>query len=136
MLAHRTGYAIADLIILVAVILQGVSFGINPNTTAAINTLALLGIAIIGAWTAHKTSAIKKVADATHILTNSAMGAQLLANVQNLQAMAVLAHRFAENGNAADIAAAVAIDVRVEEAKAKYQDHVKRQAIVDATANL
>jgi len=132
MLPQRTGLVVADLIVIGAVVLQGVSFGINPNTAAAINSLAILGVAVITAWTASKAAAIKKVADATHILTNSAMGAQLLANVQNLQAMAVLAHRFAENNNASDIAAAAAIDVRVEEARAKYQEHVKRQAVVDA----
>ena len=130
---HRTGYAVADMVIMGAMVLQGINLGLSPSTTEAINSVAMLAIAIIGIWTAHKTSTIKKVADATHVLTNSAMGEQLLANVQNLQAMAVLAHRFAENNNAGDIASAVAIDVRVEEAKAKYQEHVKNQAIVDAT---
>jgi hypothetical protein len=62
------------------------------------------------------------------------MGVQLLANVQNLEALSVLAHRFAENNNAADIAAAVAIDVRVESAKTVYQEHLKQQAVVDAIA--
>jgi hypothetical protein len=129
---NRSGLVIVDSILAGAIILQGVSYGLSPNTTAAINSLALLGIAAISAWTAAKTSAIKKVADATHTLSNSAMGAQLLANVQNLEALGVLAHRFAQNGVEADIAYAAAIDVRVEAAKEEYQDHIRKQAVVDS----
>jgi len=108
--------------------------GLDPGVAQAINSVAILGVACITAWTAAKAAQIKKVADATHALSNSAMGVQLLANVQNLEALSVLAHRFAENNNAADIAAAVAIDVRVESAKTVYQEHLKQQAVVDAIA--
>jgi phosphoribosylanthranilate isomerase len=136
---HRTGHLTADLIAIGAVALQGVSFGINPSTTQAISSLALLGVAVIGVWTANKTAKIKKVVDdtqkvavATHTLSNSAMGAQLLNNVQTLESLSVFAHRLAESNNPSDIAAAVAIDVRVEAAKAEYQEHVKKQAVVDS----
>ena len=130
----RTGHVVTDAVIVSAVALQGVSFGISPSTTQAINSIVLLALAVIGAWTAAKTSQVKKIAEATHTLTNSAMGAQLLTNVQNLEALAVLAHRFAENNNESDIAAASAIDVRVAAAKALYQKHLINQATVDAKA--
>lgn len=121
--------------VLIVASFGGYVIGVDSNTAQAINSVAILGVAIITAWTAAKAAAIKRVADATHVLSNSAMGAQLLANVQNLEALSVLAHRFAENKNEADKAAADAIDVRVKAAKEEYQEHLKRQAIVDAIHN-
>src|ERR1700690_3356296 len=119
-------------VIVVALSFGGYVVGLDPGIAAAINSVAILGVAVITAWTAAKAAAIKKVTDATHVLTNTAYGAQLLINGQNLEALAVLSHRFAESGGRADVDAAAAIDVRVEAAKAEYQMHLKQQAVVDA----
>jgi hypothetical protein len=137
---HRTGHSITDLIAVFAVALQGVSFGINPSTTQAISSLALLGVAVIGVWTANKASKIKKVVDdtkkvavATHVLSNSAMEAQLRMNVQSWTASSVMAHRLAEiTKQDGDVAAAKAIDVVVKEQEAILQKHQLSQAVVDA----
>jgi hypothetical protein len=72
------------------------------------------------------------VIDKVHILSNSAMGSQLLSKVELLKALAVFAHRLAETGTEADVAAAKALDVRVIAAQVEYQDHLIKQAKVDA----
>ena len=138
----RTGFVVIDAVIVAAVALQGISLGLRPDTTQAINSVALLGLAIIGVWTAHKTAAIKdktdeikKVADATHTLSNSAMGAQLKMNVQFATSDAVSKHRIATLTNeAGDIAAAQAADIVVKEQEDLLQRHVIAQAKVDGAA--
>ena len=106
------------------------SFTLNQSL---INNAFLAIIAVSGAYTLWKTQQIKKVADATHILSNSAMGQQLLSKVQILESLSVVAHRLAHTtNNSADTAAADAIDVRVQSAQQDYEKHQQRQAIVDA----
>jgi hypothetical protein len=74
-----------------------------------------------------------KISDATHTLTNSAMGAQLLSAIEDKQALSVVLHSNAKkSGVLTDLEAAQAMDVRVEAAKKLYQEHVRNQAVVDA----
>jgi hypothetical protein len=107
---------------------------VGPDLTKAIDDIALLGILIMGAWNTAKISRVGKTANAIHTLSNSAMGAQLQQKVDLLKALAVFAHRFADIGNDADKAAATALDVRVRSAEKDLQDHLVRQALVDAEA--
>ena len=85
------------------------------------------------AWNTYRASQNDKVVKDIHTLTNSAMLEQLKLNVEFAERIAVQARRLAaitkEDG---DIAAAAAAGVVVEEQKAVYDDHVRRQAKVDA----
>ena len=98
------------------------------------------GAAWLTAWsalTASKNNSkaiahVDKVAVATHELSNSAMEAQLLANVQNLEMGLVFARRLADTGTEADKAAAKALEIRVEAAKQEHREHQLKQAKVDA----
>ena len=75
---------------------------------------------------------VERVAVATHALSNSAMEAQLLANVQNLELASVAFKRLAEKGDEADKAAYEAVLVRVAAATVEYRNHQIKQAGVDA----
>lgn len=76
---------------------------------------------------------VETVAVATHVLTNSQLGVQILAKQQNLEVAAVFAHELAKlRGSPADVTAAAALDIRVEAAKKEYEEHQARQAQVDA----
>lgn len=109
-----------------------------PATIAAI----FAGVAsIVGTIVTHRKSVengqelakVKKTGEATHTLTNSAMGAQLLTTVELLQAQAVQAHRIAAlTHEDADEATAEALEVKVKAAQEVYQKHMTNQAIVDA----
>lgn len=89
--------------------------------------------AALVAWNTWRAGKQEKVVKSIHVLTNSAMGAQLKLNVEFAQQNAVLAHRLsAISKEEGDIAAATAADVVVETQKAIYQDHLLRQAKVDA----
>jgi ADP-ribosylglycohydrolase len=80
-----------------------------------------------------KIDKVERVTEATHTLSNSAMGAQLLTKVELLQMLAVQAHRLAEvTKEAGDLTIAKAFEVQVEAAKKLYQEHVTKQAIIDA----
>ena len=82
-------------------------------------------------------NSVKKTGEATHTLSNSAMGAQLAINVELLQALSVQAHRFATmTGQEGDTATAKAFDVRVTGAQKLYQEHLTKQAVVDAELKL
>jgi hypothetical protein len=117
----------------------GTDIGLSPNLTTMINSIALLGIAAISAWTAAKQAnrdkqvlSIKRTGEATHTLSNSAMAAQLKMNVQFATQTAVLAHRLAESTKQeGDIAAALAADIVVKEQEAILQKHLIAQAKVD-----
>jgi len=112
-----------------------------------INSLALLGIALIGLWNSRKNAQIQKTASdtkktaddtktiavATHTLSNSAMGAQLQMQLQFSQQIAVLARRIAKSGDPGDVAAATAADVVVKQQQEILQNHLVQQAKVDAT---
>jgi hypothetical protein len=92
-----------------------------------------LATAALVAWNTWRASKNDKVVKSIHVLTNSAMGAQLKLNVEFAQQNAVLAHRLsALSKEQGDIAAATAADVVVETQKAIYQEHLLRQAKVDA----
>ena len=92
-----------------------------------------LTTAVLVAWNTWRQSKQSKTVNAIHTLTNSAMGAQLKLNVQFAEQNAVLAHRLAEMSKSeGDVAAATAADVVVESQKAIYQEHLVRQAKVDA----
>jgi hypothetical protein len=76
---------------------------------------------------------VKHTGEATHTLSNSAMGAQLQVNVATLEALSVVLHRVAVTSKEeADAAAALAVDVRVDAAKKVLQDHLTKQAVVDS----
>src|ERR1700691_1573682 len=118
----------------------GTELGLSESTTTAINSLALLGIAVLSAWTASKQAgrdkkveSIKKTGEATHTLSNSAMAAQLKMNVQFATQTAVLAHRLADvTKQEGDVAASLAADIVVKEQEAILQKHLIAQAKVDA----
>jgi ribose/xylose/arabinose/galactoside ABC-type transport system permease subunit len=136
----RTGYLAVDLVMVGVIIFQGWNFASNPNFINAANSIALLGIAAIGAWQATKAAArdkiivsIKKTAEATHILSNSAMGEQLKTAVQFATSTSVIAHRLADlTKEAGDAAYATATDVVVKEQQALLQKHLTAQAVIDA----
>jgi hypothetical protein len=87
---------------------------------------------ILGAMNRTDVLSTKKTGEATHILTNSAMGQQLLDGIADKQALSVVLHTLATNsGKPEDLAAAIAMDVRVKAAEVKYQQHQRNQAIVD-----
>jgi len=139
-----TGHLTTYLMITSLVILQGAaSVFTNQNFINAVNTFALLGIATIGAWQATRSAArdkviisIKKTTEATHVLTNSAMGEQLKTAVQFATSTSVLAHRLAAlTKEAGDAAYATATDIVVKEQQALLQKHLTAQAIVDAQAD-
>jgi hypothetical protein len=102
-----------------------------PNTA---ETVAFM-TAFLVAWNTWRASKNDKVVKDIHTLTNSAMGAQLKLNVTFAEQNAVKSKRIAamtkEEG---DIAAATADDVIVEQQRAIYQEHLVRQAKVDARA--
>jgi hypothetical protein len=108
----------------------------NPT----IQSLALLGVAMMSAWTAHKASqaetkisVVNKTVDAVHVLSNSAMAAQLKMNVQLARSNAVMAHRLATiTKEPGDEAAAIAVDVQVIEHERILQEHLIQQAKVDS----
>jgi hypothetical protein len=131
---------IEGVAVLGAVAISSAIAGVDPNVATAINSLALLGVAVISAWTAAKSAArdrklesVKKTGEATHTLSNSAMGAQLKMNVTFARAAAVMARRLAEvTKQSGDTAAAAAADVQVIEQEAILQVHLIQQARVDA----
>jgi hypothetical protein len=87
------------------------------------------------AWLAYKQAVMKKVVDATHTLSNSAMGTQLKARVDAGKALAVALHRTAEmTGAVGDKAAAAAADQNVVETQKVLDNHLTQQAVVDAKA--
>lgn len=130
------------LLILLLILLLGVEQPSVLSYVAQIITSVFAGIAaIIGAINIgkinraeRKIESVRKTGEATHELSNSAMGQQLLTNVELLAELSVQAHRFAAvTKEAADLATAQAFDVKVEAAKKLYETHVRKQAVVDAT---
>jgi hypothetical protein len=97
--------------------------------------IMILAVGTITAWNAHQAGKIKRTGEATHLLSNSAMGEQKKLNVDFARRYAVQAHRFADMTNLdSDIAAAVAADVVVKEQESIYNQHLVQQAKVDAKA--
>jgi hypothetical protein len=93
------------------------------------------GTAILTVYGQFQLNKIKKTGEATHTLSNSAMGSQLQSKVETTQQIAVLSHRLAEYTKQPEAeAAAIAADLKVLQAKQEYQDHLIRQAKVDAVA--
>jgi hypothetical protein len=102
-----------------------------PNVTES--EIVGLVTAVLVSWNTWRASRNEKVVRSIHTLTNSAMGAQLKLNVQFAEKIAVGAHRLADvTKEAGDAAAAIAAEVVVEAQKSIYQDHLLRQAKVDA----
>jgi hypothetical protein len=107
-------------------------------TLPAVTEQGLVGLitALLVTWNTYRQSKQGKQVTAIHTLTNSAMGAQLKINVDFAQQNAVLAHRLAAiSKDEGDVAAANAADVIVTSQKAIYQEHLIRQAKVDAVAD-
>jgi len=113
----------------------------SPSTIPLIIAAVGSGIAailssvavIIGSLNKSTIESVKKTGEATHTLSNSAMGAQLLSSIADKEALAVVLHSVAtKSGVLSDLEAAAAMDVRVEAAKKLYQEHVRNQAVVDA----
>jgi hypothetical protein len=100
----------------------------------SVSTPEIVGLttAFLVAYSTWRQAKMAKVVKDVHTLTNSAMGKQLLDKVDLLKAMAVLAHSAAEAGNGSALAAAQAIDKRVEAAVQEYTQHQLNQAKVDA----
>jgi hypothetical protein len=106
----------------------------NP-WNGAINDNLIVGFvtALLVAWNTWRAARSAKVVRSIHTLTNSAMASQLKVNVEFSQQNAVLSHRLADiSKSEGDIAAAVAADVVVEAQKQIYQEHMLKQAKVDA----
>lgn len=93
-----------------------------------INSIALLAIAVIGLYTANKSTTIKRDVSAVRFLSNRAMGVQLRLSVTFVKAIAVLTRRLATQSNEeGDIAAAVAAEVAVKEQEDIYEEHLRKQ---------
>jgi predicted RNase H-related nuclease YkuK (DUF458 family) len=91
--------------------------------------------AILVTWNTYRERKQTKVLKQVHILTNSAMGAQLKLNVESAQNISVLAHRLAAmSKEEGDTASALAADVVVETQKQIYQDYLLRLAKSDPAA--
>jgi hypothetical protein len=87
------------------------------------------------AWLAYKQAVMKKVVDATHTLSNSAMGTQLKAGVDAAKALAVALHRTADlTKTPGDQAAAAAADESALARQTVLDNHLRQQAIVDEKA--
>ena len=107
-----------------------------------VNTLAIFVAISLSIWQAGKEhgrdqviKSVQKTAEATHILSNSAMGEQLKQSLQFAIANSVTAHRLAVlTKEAGDEAAALASDVVVKQQAALLQEHLISQAKVDALA--
>lgn len=112
--------------VMAAAAVTGWSVPTSPEVIA-LTTAALV------AWNTWRASKNDRVVKDIHTLTNSAMGSQLKLNVEFAERISVQAHRLAivtkEEG---DVAAALAADVVVKEQQAVYQEHLVRQAKVDA----
>lgn len=107
------------------------SVGILITTT--IGAISGAVATIIGALNRTDVKSTRKTTEATHILTNSAMGEQLLSSIADKLALSVILHaNAAKSGLQADMDAAMAMDVRVKAAEVKYQQHMQNQAVVDA----
>lgn len=125
--------------LLILILYQG-QLELPAGWPTTVNSISLLGLGILGAWTTYQSAkrdkeiaSVKKTGEAIHTLSNSAMGAQLKKNVQFAQANATLAHRMAEiTKESADIAAAIAADIVVKQEQELLQVHLIQQAIVDA----
>ena len=129
-LAHLRMFSVATGANLMAAIL--VLVAATPNITES--EIVGLTTAVLVAWNTWKASKNEKVVKQIHVLTNSAMGDQLRLNLKFAERFAVQAHRLAAlSGDNGDKAAAVAADVDVESQKSIYQEHLLRQAKVDAT---
>jgi hypothetical protein len=113
---------------------QWTPFNVGILITTTLAAVGSTAAVIIGALNRSDVISTKKTGEATHVLTNSAMGQQLLDGIADKQALSVVLHSVASaSGKAEDLAAATAMDVRVKAAEAKYQQHQKNQAVVDAT---
>jgi hypothetical protein len=107
---------------------------IGAWSLSSVSTPEIVGLttAVLVAWNTWRQSKMAKVVRDVHTLTNSAMGKQLLDKVDLLKAMAVMSRAAAVEGDVAAIAAADALDNRVESAVQEYTQHQLNQARVDA----
>lgn len=97
--------------------------------------LSSFGTAVLTVFQQYTLNKVKKTGEATHLLSNSAMGEKYKDKVEICQKLAVLAHRLAEYTKQPEAdAAALVADVDVEKAKRDLQEHLIRQAKVDAVA--
>lgn len=142
-LPHYAAYKLAVVIGLGAGTLYAfIEKGTTSNVELALvaGSIAAIPPTITGVFTlvvqhrnTVKLDSVKKTGEATHDLSNSAMGAQLLAAIEDKQALSVVLHAVAkERGTPEALAAAQAQDVRVETAKKLYNEHQRNQAKVDA----
>lgn len=71
--------------------------------------------------------------DAIHGLVNSKMATQLMRNLKLASALAILAHRYAILSHKdEDVDVALLFDEDVKAAQAEYDEHMAKQAVVDA----
>jgi hypothetical protein len=109
---------------------------IAPIITGVGSCVAAVG-SIVNGWRLTRTNkelkSVRKTGEATHTLSNSAMGEQIKTKLETFRAMSVIAHRLAlVTGTEGDHASAEALDVQVELVAKELSEHVARQAAVDA----
>jgi hypothetical protein len=107
---------------------------VDPQTILVAGiALATLFTAVLTTWQQFVLNKVKKTGEATHMLSNSAMGAQLQDKVDVYKELAVMAHRLADYTSDPEAkAAAIACDVQVDKARLELREHLIRQAKVDA----
>lgn len=107
--------------------------GTINNVAIALGAVMLAYNAAMATRRDKKLSQVAKTTEAIHVLSNSAMGAQLKLNVDFAMSDAVTKHRISlltkEEG---DVAAAAAADIQVAAQLAILQTHVLAQSKVDA----
>jgi hypothetical protein len=116
--------------------MQAVPFVLTQDT---IDKIILLFITLLGAYTTWKTSqtgkkvdAVQIVADATHKLSNSAMGEQLQIGVDDAKALQVVLQSKADaSTQPGDAAAALAASQKVMQRQKLLDTHLANQSKVD-----
>lgn len=108
--------------------------GIEPNTILISGiALSTFGTAILTVWQQHILNKVRRTGEATHKLSNSAMGQQLKDKVAFAKQVAVLSHQLANfTKEQTARSAAMAADVVVASAELEYRNHLIQQAKADA----
>jgi hypothetical protein len=95
--------------------------------------LSTFGTAILTVYGQYTLNKVKRTGEATHMLSNSAMGVQLQTKLDMAKELAVMCRRLADYTKQPEAeAASLAAEVKVALARTELQEHLIRQAKVDA----
>lgn len=98
--------------------------------------LSTFGTAILSVYSQYVLNKVKRTGEATHALSNSAMGVQLQTKLDMAKELAVMSYRLADYTKQPEAkAAALAADVKVALAQTELQDHLIRQAKADVVGS-